>query len=60
LNNDDDDGDGGGDDDDDDDMGINRAWENIRKDMKASSTERLGYYELRNHKPWSEEECSKF
>jgi hypothetical protein len=28
--------------------------------MKASATESLGYYELKQHKPWFDEECSKF
>jgi len=27
--------------------------------MKASAKERLGYYELKQHKPWLDEECSK-
>jgi hypothetical protein len=30
------------------DTGINRAWETIR-----------GHYELKKHKPWFDEECSK-
>jgi hypothetical protein len=29
---------------DDDDVDISRAWENIRENLKASSTECLGYY----------------
>jgi hypothetical protein len=36
-----------------------RAWESIRENMKASATEGLGYHELKQHKPWSDEECSK-
>jgi hypothetical protein len=43
------DGGGGGGDDDDDVMGINRAWENIRQNMKASATESLGYCELKQY-----------
>jgi hypothetical protein len=31
--------DGGG-----DNMDVNRAWESIRENIKASSTESLGYY----------------
>jgi hypothetical protein len=27
--------------------------------MKASATESLGYYELKQHKSWFDEECSK-
>jgi hypothetical protein len=37
----------------DDDMDINRAWESIRKNMKASATDSLGYCELKQHKPWT-------
>jgi hypothetical protein len=43
------------DDDDDDDVDINRAWKNIRENMKTSATESLGYYELKQHKPWFDE-----
>jgi hypothetical protein len=32
------------DDDDDDDLDINRAWESIPENMKASATDSLGYY----------------
>jgi len=35
------------DDDDDDDVDVNRAWENIRENMKALAIE--GYYELKQH-----------
>jgi hypothetical protein len=38
---------GGGDDydddDDDDDVDINRAWKNVRENMKPAVTENLGY-----------------
>jgi hypothetical protein len=54
LNDDDDD-----DDDDEVDMDIDRAQESVRGNMKALSTERLGYYELKQHKPLFVEECSK-
>jgi hypothetical protein len=27
--------------------------------MKASGVENLGYYELKQHKPWFHEECSE-
>jgi hypothetical protein len=43
------------DDDDDDDM----AWEYIRENMKASATDSLGYYELKQHRAEFDEECSK-
>jgi hypothetical protein len=32
-------------------MDINRAWETIRENIKYSAKERLGYYELKRHKP---------
>jgi len=46
-------------DDDDDDMDISRAWEGIGGNIKSSATDSLGYYELKQHKPWFDEECSK-
>jgi len=27
--------------------------------MKASAMQNLGYYELKQHKPWFDDECSK-
>jgi predicted metallo-beta-lactamase superfamily hydrolase len=42
-----------------DDVDIRRAWERIRENMKPSNTESLGHYELKQHKPWFDEECSK-
>jgi hypothetical protein len=42
----------------DDDVGINRAWETIRENIKISAKESLGY-ELKKHKPWFDEGCSK-
>jgi hypothetical protein len=38
---------------------MNRAWENIRENIKTSTKERLGHYELQQHKPWFYDECSK-
>jgi hypothetical protein len=38
---------------------INRAWETIREHIKISAKESLGYYELKKHKPWFDEGCSK-
>jgi hypothetical protein len=49
---DDDIGDGG-------DVDINRAWGNIKQNINASTTESLRCYELKQHKPWFDEECSK-
>jgi hypothetical protein len=47
------------DDDGDDDTDINRACESIRENKKASAVESLGYYDLKQHKSWLDEECSK-
>jgi hypothetical protein len=38
---------------------INRAWENIRENIKVSAKESLGHHELQEHKPWFDEGCSK-
>jgi hypothetical protein len=39
---------------------INRAWENIKENIKISVTQSLGLYELKQHKPWLDEECLSF
>jgi methionyl-tRNA synthetase len=39
---------------------INRAWENIKENIKISAKESLGLYERKQHKPWFDEECSTF
>jgi hypothetical protein len=41
-------------------MDISRAWESSRENIKPSAIESLGYYELKQHKPWFDEDCSKF
>jgi hypothetical protein len=38
---------------------INTIWETIRENIKILATESLGYYELKKHKPWFDEGCSK-
>jgi hypothetical protein len=38
---------------------INIAWETIRENIKTSAKESLGYFELKKHKPWFDERCSK-
>jgi hypothetical protein len=38
---------------------INSAWGMIRENIKISAKESLGYCELKKHKPWFDEECSK-
>jgi hypothetical protein len=43
----------------DDDVDINKSWESIRETiMKSSGTRILGYYDLKQHKPWFDDECS--
>jgi len=39
---------------------IDRAWENIKENIKTSAKESLGLYKLKQHKPWFDEECVKF
>jgi predicted metallo-beta-lactamase superfamily hydrolase len=39
---------------------INRAWENIKENIKSSAKDRLGLYELKHHKPWFDEESLQF
>jgi hypothetical protein len=36
---------------------INRSWENIKEYTKSSAKESLDLYELKQHKPWLDEEC---
>jgi hypothetical protein len=38
---------------------INIVWETIRENSKISVKESLDYYELKKHKPWFNERCSK-
>ena len=40
-----------------DDDDINRDWENIKENIKTSATDSLGLQELKQHKPWFDEEC---
>jgi hypothetical protein len=40
-------------------MEINSAWELIKENINISAKESLGYYELKKHKPWFDEACSK-
>jgi len=41
----------------DDEVDIRRAWESTRKNVKVSDTNSLGYCELKQQKPWFDEEC---
>jgi hypothetical protein len=40
-------------------LDINKAWETIRENIQISAKESLGYYELKKHKTWFDEECSE-
>ena len=35
---------------------VNRAWENIKEDIKTTAKESLGLHELKQNKPWFNEE----
>jgi len=39
---------------------INRAWENITENIKTSTKESPCLCELKQHKPWFNEECLHF
>jgi len=43
-----------------DSEGINRAWENIKRNNKTSAKESLGLHELKQHQSWFDEECLRF
>jgi arginine utilization protein RocB len=38
---------------------INRAWDNIRENIKISAQESLAYCESMHRRPWFDEECSQ-
>jgi len=38
----------------------NSVWENIKENIKTSAKESLGLYELKQLKPWYDEECLRF
>jgi hypothetical protein len=38
---------------------VNKVWETIRENIKISAKESLGYYEMKKHKSWIDEESSK-
>ena len=42
------------------DEDINRAWENIKENIKSSAKESIGLQELKQHKPWFDKECEDF
>jgi len=42
------------------DEDVNRAWENIKKNIKTSAKDSLGLHELKQHKPWFDRGCLDF
>jgi len=38
----------------------NRAWESIKENIKTSAKENVGLHELKQHKPWFDDECLGF
>jgi hypothetical protein len=38
---------------------ISSAWKTVKQNFKMSAKEILGYYELKQHKPWFDEGCSE-
>jgi len=39
---------------------VNRIWENIKENIETSAEESLGLHELKQNKPWFDEECLSF
>jgi hypothetical protein len=44
---------------DDNDVDISKTWKSFRENLKASATESMGYYDMKQHKSWFDEECYK-
>ena len=43
-----------------DDEDVDKTWENIKENIKTSGKERLVLHELKQNKPWFNEECLGF
>jgi len=43
-----------------DDEDVNRTWENIKENIQTSAKESLDLHELKQNKPWFDEECLGF
>jgi len=43
-----------------DGVDINRAWENIKENIKTIAKDSQVLHELKQHKPWFDEECLGF
>ena len=41
-----------------DDEDVDRTWENIKENIQTTAKESLGLHELKQYKPWFDEECS--
>jgi len=39
---------------------VNRTWENIKEHIQTSAKASLGLHELKQNKPWFDEECLDF
>jgi len=39
---------------------INRAWKKFKENIKISAKQSLDLYELKQHRPWFDEECLGF
>jgi len=44
----------------DDSEDVNRSWENIKENTNTSAKMSLGLYELKQHKPWFDEDVHGF
>ena len=44
----------------DNDEDVDRTWENIKENIQTSAKESLGLHELKQNKPWFDEECLGF
>jgi len=43
-----------------DDEDVKRTWENIKENIQTSGKDSLGLHELKQNKPWFDEECLGF
>ena len=43
-----------------DDEDVDRTWENIKENIKTSAKVSLDLHELKQNKPWFDEECPGF
>jgi len=43
-----------------DDEDVDRTWENIKENIQSSAKESLCLHELKQNKPWFDEECLGF